>query len=107
MTRTTQDLAEEVLLELGIADAANPAESSEDIAFVKRRYTNVLKELEEKGFWDENSIPDRVFDPLAQYLAYRCRKRFGVDYELDDAWRRLCEMTEVEAAPYPTRIQYF
>ena len=107
MSRTTQKLAEEVLLELGRADAANPAESAEDIDLVKRRYINVRKELEDKCFWDENAIPDRVFDPLTQYVAFRCRKAFGVQYELDDAWKRLCEVCEVEASGLPTRIEYF
>lgn len=109
MTKTKQDLAEEVLLELGKADAANPGESAEDIAFVKRRYGSVFLELEDHGlvFWDEDSIPERVFDPLVQLLAFRCRKAFGVEYTLDDAMQRLQALASRDRNAWPVKAEYF
>ncbi len=79
MPKTKQKLAEEVLLELGRADAANPAESAEDIDLVKRRYEGVLGELEDSDlvFWDEDAIPTRVFAPLAKLIATECAQAFG------------------------------
>jgi hypothetical protein len=113
MAKTKQALAEEVLLELGRADAANPGASAEDIAFVKRRYDALLLEMEDKAFWEADSIDDRVFVPLTQHVAFNCRNAFGVsDYDpRDDKGRtpiqRIEALSSVAANPWPTQIEYF
>ena len=114
MAKTKQKLAEEVLLELGKADAANPAESEEDIALVKRRYEGVLRELEDSDivFWDEDAIPDRVFVPLAKLIAVECAQAFGTVYDGRDAngktpLQRLQAIASRDASPWPVKAEYF
>lgn len=112
---TPQDLAEEVLLELGRADGADPAENTDDIAFVKRRYDALFLAGEDREwvFWEKDSIPDRVFVPLAKYLAFECRGAFGrPDYDpRDDTGispsQRLKALGARESDGYPVRVEYF
>ncbi|MDA7949673.1 MAG: hypothetical protein MPJ78_19630 [Hyphomicrobiaceae bacterium] len=114
MAKTKQKLAEEVLLELGRADAANPAESAEDIDLVKRRYEGVLGELEDSDlvFWDEDAIPERVFAPLAKLIASECAQAFGTVYDGRDAngktpLQRLQAIAARDNAPWPVKAEYF
>ena len=114
MAKTKQKLAEEVLLELGKADAANPGESAEDIAFVKSRYEGVLKELDDSDlvFWDEDAIDERVFMPLAKYVAGECAQPFGVAYDGRDSngktpLQRLQALAARTETHYRTRAEYF
>lgn len=113
MPQTKQKLAEEVLLELGVADATDPGESEEDIAFVKRRYDGLYAALEEKAFWDLDSIPDRVFAPLAQHVAFSVRLAFGQGgYAPSDEIGRT-PLQQIEAISsqnenhFETKIEYF
>jgi len=115
MTKTAQDLAEEVLLELGVADASNPAESGEDIALVKRRYSGLYLGMKDAGtaFWDEDSIPERVFIPLAQHVAFSCRNPFGIlNYQpIDDEGRtpkqQLKALSSRGPDAWPVQAEYF
>jgi len=114
MAKTKQKLAEEVLLELGRADAANPAESAEDIDLVKRRYEGVLKELDDTDlvFWDEDAIPVRVFTPLAKLIASECAQAFGAAYDGRDAngktpLQRLQAIGARDNTAWPTKAEYF
>lgn len=109
MSKTTQDLAEQVLIELGRADAEDPAASPTDIATVKTRYSSIYAEMSDREwtFWDENAIDDRVFDALTQYIAFRVRKSFGVDYNPDDALTRLQAMATRDSNTFPTPAEFF
>ena len=115
MAHTAQDLAESVLLELGRADAANPAEDADDIAFVKVRYTALYQALEDDDltFWDEASIPERVFVPLTKLVAFEVRQPFGrTDYDLRDYNGRMPVQSLAALAAdtdntFPTKAVYF
>lgn len=113
MSRTKQKLAERVLIELGRADGANPAESADDIALAKECYEDLHSTLEDVAFWEEDSIPNRVFVPMAQHVAYSLRHSFGkLDYApIDDEGRtpiqQLKALASIAADTYPTEIEYF
>lgn len=114
MTKTQQKLAEEVLLELRRADAADAAQQTDDIAFVKTRYQGVLEELADAGvaFWDADAIPERVFMPLAKYIAGECAQPFGVPYDGRDSngktpLQRLQAIAARVENHYRTKAEYF
>lgn len=115
MAKTKQKLAEEVLLELGKADATDPGESEEDIAFVKTRYEGVLRELADSDlvFWDEDAIDERVFTPLAKLIASECAQAFGVpNYDPRDVngktpLQRLQAIAARTETHFRTQAEYF
>lgn len=115
MTHTKQELAEEVMLELGLADASDPAEDQESIAFVKRRYESAFQELDDKDlvFWDEDAIDVRAFIPLAKHVAFACKERFGVrNYDPRDEngktpLQRLQALAGDNDRQFRTQAEYF
>ena len=113
MTKTIQDVAEEALLELGAADADDPAGNPTDVAFAKRRYTSLYEALEGKAFWDIDAVPERVFAPLAQHVAWSMRTAFGqpnyapTDDKGHTPLQQIEAISMIESAGFPTIGQYF
>ena len=112
-SRTQQQLAEEVLLEIGRADLIDPAQSSQDIEFVKSRYQALYQALEEKAFWDIDAIPERVFVPMAKHVAFSVREAYGnpnytgVDDENRTPLQQVKAVAMVETSGFPTVGQYY
>lgn len=108
MSKTANDLATEVLLELRVIGEGETAEA-EDAAIVKRKYSGLLAELHDtnKAFWSEGSIPDRVFQALARVVAGECANVFGKQYDPGSAYKRLITLAQRRATDIPTRAEYF
>jgi hypothetical protein len=69
MAKTTQDLVTRVLQKL---TTLSPGEypSAEDDAFLTDVWSTVNANLRKLkvSYWTDNSIPDEVFEPLAEYV---------------------------------------
>ncbi len=113
MTKTIQDVAEEALLELGAADADDPAGNPTDIAFAKRRYTALFEALEDKAFWDIDAVPERIFIPLAQHVAWSMRTAFGqpnyapVNDRGHTPLQQIEALSMIDGTGFATQGQYF
>lgn len=79
MTKTTQNLAERVLLRLRVT-AAGETPSDDDANTVKDFYAGTFAEMEIDNliYWDEASIPDEAFEALADFIAGRLAPDFGL-----------------------------
>lgn len=84
MARTKQQLAKDVLQELGILDALHDP-SAEDGALVEARYDDKLAWLKDRGlaYWPNTSrtaqeIPSEVFSALVNIMAEDVAGKFGV-----------------------------
>jgi hypothetical protein len=70
MTKTTDDLVRAVLENLtNLETGVDP--SADDSEFITRRWNTINANLRKKkvSYWVDNSIPDEVFDPLADYVS--------------------------------------
>lgn len=79
-TRTTTELATNVLLHLGIIPSgATPA--AVDSNYVVARYLDLYEELRDDGmaYWTSTAIPRVVFEPLTQLMALTVSTPFGFD----------------------------
>lgn len=80
MTKTTQDLAERVLLRLKVTGAGETP-NNDDASLVKNFYATTFAEIEvlELTYWPVASIPDEAFEALADFIAGRIGPDFGKD----------------------------
>ena len=78
MPNTADDLARAVGLKLGIIDAVTElsAEDSEDLKNWSRAKHAELR-VRSKIYWDEDDIPDEVYEPLKSYLAACFGENYG------------------------------
>lgn len=78
MENTANDLARAVGVEIGIIDAVAELEADQltDLKDVARRRMAELRKLN-ICYWDDDDIPDEVFEALKLYLAACSGKNFG------------------------------
>jgi hypothetical protein len=82
--RTTADLLQEVLENLGVL-AAGQTPEQEDLSRVSEKLPSIVSLLsatEVVYIPDINNIPDEWFIPLSNCVAYQCKAKFGIS---DDA----------------------
>jgi len=114
--RTIQDLAREVLIDLGRLDfLAEPR--PEDKQRVERRYLNILDELadEDLVYWDADSIPKEVFEALIGLMRLVVGPGFGIpgtvdanlDAAMEGAKRRIRRRVRKPASGEPQRVDDF
>lgn len=81
--RTTSDLLQEVLENLGVL-AAGQTPEQEDLARVSEKLPSIISTLgatEVVYIPDINNIPDEWFIPLSNCVAYYCKAKFGITGE--------------------------
>lgn len=109
-TRTTQELAVNVLLAMNII-AAEETPSAADSNYVIARYGDLFEEMmvNDEFYWDETSIPAAVFEPLTQMMCLIVGPAFGrtvsvgdMDEGLRILRRRLRRTVNVKSAEVPT-----
>jgi len=114
-TRTTADLATNVLLALNII-AAEETPSARDSQYVTRRYTDLFEEMmvNEEFYWPVADIPASVFEPLTQIMALIVSPAFGkpvdpvsMDEGLRILRRRLRRTVNVKSDELPTHFEDF
>jgi len=79
MSKTTQQLAERVLLRLNWT-AVGETPTAADAQSVKDFYAGTLAEMRVDNlvYWDEDDIPDEAFEALSDLLAGRLAPDFGM-----------------------------
>lgn len=117
MANTADDLARDVGLELGIIDAVSELSADELVDLQKiSRHIHAQLRVQNVCYWDEDDIPDEVYQPLKLYLASCSGKTFGksvVDAGLDEATTRIARRRALAAvatpryAGNPTKAEYF
>lgn len=78
--RTTADLLQEVLENLGVL-AAGQTPEQEDLSRVSEKLPSIVATLgasEIVDIPDLNNIPDEWFIPLSNCVAYFCKAKFGI-----------------------------
>jgi hypothetical protein len=110
MTKTTQQLATRVLERLKVI-AAGESPDDADAAFVKRYYADVFGEMEEDNltFWEQDSIDDRAFQALADFIAGRVAPDFvNPRPDLEASGRaRLQRLASDVPTGFPVSGEYF
>jgi hypothetical protein len=80
MTKTTTELADAVLRELGVVDAEETPDSV-DRTYVTDRYSEKFAALSAPGlevtYWAEDEIPDAIFLTLRDLIMNEVRGAFG------------------------------
>lgn len=79
--RTTADLLQEVLENLGVL-AAGQTPEQEDLSRVQEKLPSIvalLSATEVVSIPDLNNIPDEWFIPLSDCVAYHCKGKFGIN----------------------------
>lgn len=88
--KTVLDLGKAALLELRVLKGGeNPPPVQQ--AQVVQKYQSIYAELGVHGiaFWDIDSIPVLVFDPVSMLVAQRLAPSFGKEYAAGDAMDRI------------------
>ena len=80
MAKTAAELAIRTLEKIGVL-AQGDTPSTADSDAVQDAYTNVYQEAERLGwaFWDEDAIPEYVFEALCDFMAGRLASDFGFE----------------------------
>jgi hypothetical protein len=79
VSRTTQELATNVLERLKVIAAGDVPEDA-DAQSVKTFYSGTFKEtaaIDDLPYWDEDDIPDEAFEALTDFVAGRMAPNFG------------------------------
>jgi hypothetical protein len=102
MANTSDDLARDVGLELGIIDEVSDldAAASEDLKKISRQTHAQLRVSPRICYWDEDDIPDEVYQPLKLYLAAVSGTSFRKvvrDDGLDEAQTRRARLRALSA----------
>jgi len=114
-TRTTAELAANVLLALNII-AAEEQPSSRDSQYVIKRYQDLYDEMmvNDEFYWSQSDIPAAVFEPLTQMMALIVMPAFGklvdpqtMDEGLRILRRRLRRTVNVKSDELPTYAEDF
>lgn len=107
--KTKSQLATAVLKELRLVRRSGGAPSAADSVHVQDKYSGLLKELRarELAFWDEDQIPEHVFEIMTEVMAGRCSKGLGVEYDAGDAFTRLLVVCAKPDTGEPTRATFF
>ena len=108
---TEQDLAADVLRELGILDATEEP-SAEDKQLVVARYRQRLGRLVDENYadWSANAIPDDAMTGLRLVIAYDCARPFGIAPDPaieDEGLTALARYMRKKATYEPVRPDYF
>lgn len=120
MSRTTTELATEVLTLLGLIDAQEEP-SAEDAALIKRAYSDRYEEWQIRNltYWAEADIPNAVFRNVARIIADDVATSFGKPppVEVDEngqtvsmgvkGLRGLRRVIEKKSAKLPVRSVYY
>lgn len=106
--KTRLDLAKAVLLEIRVLRGG---EAPGDVrqTQVDQKYDAIYGELGQIGvaFWDADSIPLLVFDPLTMILAQRLAPSFGKEYSAGDAMQRLYAVAAKPWSGKTVRSKYY
>lgn len=110
MTKTTQQLATRVLERLKVIAAGDTPEDA-DAASIKTYYADVFPEMEEDNlvFWDLETIDDRAFQALADFIAGRVAPDFvNPRPDLEASGRaRLARLASDVPTGLPAQAEYF
>ncbi len=123
MTRTTTELATEVMRLPNWIDALETPDSADD-AYIKRVYTDWFAYASTQDrdivYWSEATIPNEAFLPLVRIIADLCGPAFGdpapqeVDVESGrpvsmgkKGWDLLRRLTSRKTSGLPARASYY
>ena len=114
MARTQSELVERTLQKIGVLEANEPIDASDD-ALVDKIYTDLLEDLRDEGlvYWDANAIPNVVFLAMVEVLGSKIMPEFGInDIQIQAAYeasgtRRLRKHIAKKRSSEPVRSQYF
>lgn len=106
--RSQADLLQEVLENLGVL-AAGQTPEIEDLARVKEKLPSIIALLaatEVVYIPDIENIPDEMFIPLSNCVAYHCKQKFGIagdaGTEIDNAYQIALLLFKVMLRGRPT-----
>ena len=116
-TRTPTELANNVLLHLGVV-ASDATPSAADSSYVIKRYQDLYEELadpdEQIAYWDQDEIPRVVFESLTQLVALTVSNPFGfpvspqqLEAGIEIFKRRLRRHTHKRPAELPVEVEDF
>lgn len=115
MPRTRQELAVEVMRELGELGASEQP-SAEDAALIKARYDDKLEQWRDDDlvYWSADEIPNAIFLPIKDVIVNEVRGVFGEPVppeekilKEDILMRRIRRHIARNATGLPTRAEYF
>lgn len=117
MSKTTTELADAVLRELGVVDAEETPDTV-DRNYVISAYTSKYAMLAAPGlelaYWSSSAIPEAIFLPLRDLIMLQVQGAFGepMDPAEKDAreqalLRPLRRHTTVQGSGVPTKAAYF
>ena len=115
LTKTTTELAEAVLRELGVFDATESPETI-DQTFVVAAYGDKYAELQDRelAYWSQTAIPTTIFLTVRDLTINEVRGAFGepmsaMDKENQEIiiLRQLRRHTQVRASGHATQTDYF
>lgn len=117
MTKTTSDLAEAVLRELGVVDADEPVDT-EDETYVADTYRSKWEELSAHGmeltYWAYEAIPNPAFLIMRDLVMLEVMGAFGQplppgekDAREQVILRRLRRHVSVQSSKRPVEADYF
>ncbi len=115
LTKTTTELAEAVLRELGVIDATESPESVDE-TFVIDAYGAKFDELQDRelAYWTKTAIPRPIFLTIRDLVMNEVRGAFGEPMSAADKenqeiiiLRQLRRHTQVRATGHPVEADYF
>lgn len=80
MAKTAEQLANRTLEKIGVLEQGGTPSTADQTA-VTDAYAAIYQEAERLGwaFWDEDAIPEYVFEALGDFMAGRLASDFGFD----------------------------
>ena len=115
LTKTTADLAEAVLRELGAIDATEDPESVDE-TFVIAAYGDKFAELQDRelAYWSQTAIPNAIFLVVRDLVINEVRGAFGEPMSADQKesqeiiiLRRLRQHIQVRPSGHQNEAVYF
>lgn len=78
-TRSTQQMATDVMLDLGLIEASQ-SPSATDADYIKRRYADLMEELRDDliCYWPDNAIPVVVYERIIKLVGLSVGGAFGL-----------------------------
>lgn len=118
-TKTKLELAIHVLRDLGVIDASeSPDETNDDVAWVIDQYEDKFQELAAPGleltYWSRDTIPSAVFGILVDLISNDVAASFGQPQSIPDKMqveeiilKKLRRHVARSASGLPTVTEYF
>lgn len=115
ITRSSNQLAVNVLDDLGLtASGESPAPA--DVQYVVQRYEDLLAEIDDQDmvYWDKDSIPIVIFEPLTKLVSLSVGTSFGVPSLAENLemarqlfMRRIRRHTSRKSSGLPVEVEDF